>query len=91
MKARALERLQSQHTDLDRELNDALVTIAGTAVGTDARTAAEARRDVIVSQITAASSRRARRSTGVDTSPGPADPPGRPARTRRAARRRCCC
>jgi uncharacterized protein involved in exopolysaccharide biosynthesis/Mrp family chromosome partitioning ATPase len=78
VKARALERLQSQHTDLDRELNDALVTIAGTVVGTDARTAAEARRDVIVSQITALESSSSA-LTGVDTSPGqlirPADLP----------------
>jgi succinoglycan biosynthesis transport protein ExoP len=78
VKARALERQQNQHADLDKELSDALNTIAGTTAGTDARTAAEARRDVIVSQISqleASSSA----LTGVDTSPGqlirPADRP----------------
>ena len=78
VKARAVERLQQQHTDLDRELSDALVTIAGTTVGTDARTAAEARRDVLVSQITSLESSSSA-LTGVDTSPGqlirPADKP----------------
>jgi capsular polysaccharide biosynthesis protein len=78
VKARALQRLQTQHTSLDRALDDALATIAATAAGSDARTAAESRRDVLVSQI---SQLEASSSvlTGVDTSPGqlirPADLP----------------
>ena len=78
VKARAIERLNNQHADLDKEMTDALSTIAVTPVGSDARTAAEARRDVLVSQITQLESSSAALN-GVDTSPGqlirPADLP----------------
>jgi Mrp family chromosome partitioning ATPase/capsular polysaccharide biosynthesis protein len=69
VKARALQRLQTQHDALDRDLNDALTTIAGTLAGSDARTAAESKRDVLVTQISQLEASSASLS-GVDTSPG---------------------
>ena len=78
VKARSLQRLQTQHADLDKQLADAVATIAATPAGTDARTAAEARREVIVSQISSLEAS-ASALAGVDTSPGqlirPADLP----------------
>jgi capsular polysaccharide biosynthesis protein/Mrp family chromosome partitioning ATPase len=69
VKARALQRLQSQHATLDHDLNDALATIASTVAGSDARTAAESKRDVLVTQISQLEASSASLS-GVDTSPG---------------------
>ena len=78
VKARALQRQQSQHTELDTELNGALTTIANTPAGSDARTAAESRRDALISQISQLEASSATLD-GVDTSPGqlirPADTP----------------
>jgi Mrp family chromosome partitioning ATPase/capsular polysaccharide biosynthesis protein len=78
VKARALQRQETEHAALDRDLNDAVATIASAPAGSDARSAAESRRDVLLSQISqleASSSS----LTGVDTSPGqlirPADLP----------------
>ena len=53
VKARALQRAQQQHAELDRQLNEALNTIANTPAGSDPRTAAESRRDAIISQTSA--------------------------------------
>jgi capsular polysaccharide biosynthesis protein len=78
VKARALQRQQTQHTQLDKQLDDALATITTTAVGSDARNAAETRRDAIVSQISQLEASTSALA-GVDTSPGqlirPADLP----------------
>ncbi|MGZ4796484.1 MAG: hypothetical protein ACXV8T_11365 [Acidimicrobiia bacterium] len=69
VKARAMQRLQSQRSELDRELNDALTTIAASPAGSDARTTAESRRDVLLTQITQLQSSSSALAS-VDTSPG---------------------
>lgn len=83
-KTRTLERLNAQRAALDKNLVDANAAVAANPVGSDARTAAEARRDVLVSQIggletTAASTQ------SIDTEPGevirPADLPSAPSGT----------
>ena len=78
IKARGLDQLTRQRSSLNSELSQELATIASTAAGTDTRTSAEARRDVLVSQITQLETTSSALS-GVDTSPGqlirPADLP----------------
>jgi capsular polysaccharide biosynthesis protein/Mrp family chromosome partitioning ATPase len=80
-KRRTLERVTAQRDALDRVLNETNAQIASNPVGSDARTNAEARRNVILSQIGDLEQRSAT-TQAIDTEPGklirPADLPTAP-------------
>ena len=80
-KRRTLERVTAQRDALDRVLNETNAQIASNPAGSDARTNAEARRNVILSQIGDLEQRSAT-TQAIDTEPGklirPADLPTAP-------------
>ena len=83
-KKRTLERLDAQSAELNTALGDAVAAIAANPVGSDARTNAEARRNVLVTQIGTVETTAAD-TQAIDTEPGevirPADLPSKPAGT----------
>jgi polysaccharide biosynthesis transport protein len=83
-KKRTLERLTGQATELNSSLGEAVAEIAANPVGSDARTNAEARRNVLVTQISEVETTAAA-TAAIDTEPGevirPADLPDKPAGT----------
>jgi succinoglycan biosynthesis transport protein ExoP len=83
-KTRTLERLDAQAADLNKALSDAVASIAANPSGSDARANAEARRNVLVAQISEVETTAAA-TQAIDTEPGevirPADLPDQPAGT----------
>jgi capsular polysaccharide biosynthesis protein len=80
-KARTLERVTGQREALDRVLAETNAQIAANPAGSDARTNAEARRNVLITQISDLEQQSAT-TQAIDTEPGkiirPADLPGSP-------------
>jgi polysaccharide biosynthesis transport protein len=83
-KKRTLARLDAQSAELNTALGDAVAAIAANPVGSDARTNAEARRNVLVTQIGTVETTAAD-TQAIDTEPGevirPADLPDQPTGT----------